>query len=240
MRGKPAFVLIVPLFAFSGCGGGGNPQGPDRTPTPTPTTTVVKACIAPPANGGIVIVGQNITLDGSCSTPAPTASGVTYTWDPGDGRAVKTGSATMTDTYPKSGKYSASLTVAQGSTSDKVSTQVRVQIDCLQPASNGPNVISVDPSRLCLNSGDAPTTLQVFITGSGIVFTESQFRLEGAAFEITSNECPGKSGGSGLFPGDKCDVLIKSTCTEGTTGRLSIGGSGTIPNRYNVNLTCNP
>jgi PKD domain len=239
MCGKPAFTSFVTLLMLSGCGGGGN--GPDPIPTSTPTPIgSVKACIAPPANGGIVIVGQSITLDGSCSTPAPTASGVTYTWDAGDGRAVKTGSATMTDTYPKSGKYSASLTVAQGSASDKFSTQVRVQIECQQPASNGPNVIVVDPNRLCLNSGDPPTTLQVNITGSGIVLTEPMFKLAGGAFEITSNECPGKSGGSGLFPGAKCDVNIKSTCSEGTNGRLSIGGSGSVSTVYNVNLTCNP
>jgi hypothetical protein len=235
MRSTSRFVVAVALVAMSSCGGGGT-NGPDGVPTSTPPPTALKACVK--TSPDPVKVGETLTVDATCSTPA---SGLTYSWDPGDGRPAKTGGATMTDSYAKSGRYTASLTVSNGGASDKMSATVRVHIECQQPASNGPNVISVDQNRLCLISGDAGGTLQVTSNGT-VLFKNSDFRLEGAAFEVKTNECLDKGlSGTTLFPTDKCDIKITGTCSEGTTGRFSIGGpGGSVPSRYNVNLTCNP
>ena len=50
-------------------------------------------------------VGESLAINASCSTAA---AGATYSWDPGDGRPVKTGGAQMTDTYTRSGRFSVS------------------------------------------------------------------------------------------------------------------------------------
>jgi len=180
-------------------------------------------------------------FDGGCSTPA---SGLTYSWDFGDGRPVKSGGPTITDSYARSGRYTLSLTVSSGATTSTPATApVRVHIDCAQPAPNSNPYISVDPNRGCMISGDGGATFQVHIDSGTVSFQNSDFRLEGSAFDFVSNECPGASGGSGLFPGLKCDVKVRGTCTEGSLGRLAIGGSlsggGRVPN-YIINLTCNP
>lgn len=241
MRGMPRLTVVVALLVLSSCGGGG-PTPPTTLP-PTTQSASVTACIRPLADGGVVKVGQSVTFDGGCSTPA---SGLTYTWDFGDGRPVKTGGPTITDSYARSGRYTLSLTVSSAGTNSAPATApVRVHIECQQPASNSNPYISVDQNRLCLNSGDGGATLQIVVSpvGQSVTFQDSDFRLEGSAFAIPSNECPGKSvSGGGLFPGGKCDLRVTGTCSEGTTGRLSIGGtaSGSAIQRYNVNLTCNP
>jgi hypothetical protein len=200
----------------------------------------VTACIRPLADGGIVKVGQSATFDGGCSTPA---SGLTYTWDFGDGRPVKTGGPTMTDSYARSGRFTLSLTVSSGgATSAPATAPIRVHIECQQPASNGPNVISVNANRVCVISGDAGAELEVTSNGT-VLFKSSDFRLEGgSAFDVPTNECLDKGlSGSTLFPGQLCKIRITGNCSEGTTGRFSIGGpGGDVPSRYNINLTCNP
>jgi hypothetical protein len=238
MRGMPRLTVLVALLLLSSCGGGG-PTPPTTLP-PTPQSGSVTACIRPLADGGVVKVGQSATFDGGCSTPA---SGLTYTWDFGDGRPVKTGGPTMTDSYARSGRFTLSLTVSSGGTNSNppATAPVRVHIECLQPASNGSNVISVDQNRACLISGDAGVNLQVTSNGT-VLFKGSDFRLEGTAFEVPTNECLDKAlSGSTLFPGQLCNIRVRGTCSEGTTGRFSIGGpGGDVPTRYNINLTCNP
>jgi hypothetical protein len=190
----------------------------------------------------VVKVGQNVTLDGGCSTSAP---GTTYRWDLGDGRSAQ--DVTVTVAYAASGAYAVSLTVTSGGSSQRTSTTVKVHIDCAQPPGNPPTAIAVDKNRLCMLSGQE-ATLQLTGQSGGVTFKSNDFKVDGVngtgTFDApaSSNECLNQSlSGDSLFPGEKCDIKITASCTSGTTGRFTIGGPGSdVPSRFAVALTCNP
>jgi len=110
------------------------PPGPTNLPPGgTSTTTTVnvvvsappKACFGTIPNPPVIIEGQQITLDGRCSTPT---GNLAYEWDLGDGRTRS--EAFITPTYSVPGDYRVTLTVRKlsaPSERDSVSQTIRVE-----------------------------------------------------------------------------------------------------------------
>ena len=253
---------LVALLSFSGCsdsgptnpdplieqpstssGGGGGGGGGDGNSS---QAGQLKACFTTTPDPPVIEDGDRIRLDGRCSKPR--GRGTTYKWDLGDGRR-KTG-VFIEPPFRTPGNYTVSLTVRDGTRSDTTSKTVRVEAGC-PPEAKPSDFIETDPAVLCMRNGDTAIVQVANLSDDGIRFTASDTRVVdvkgNGSFAVNPDECVNFGlNDIGLFPGGKCDISVKASCSSGTAANLRItaryGGQlpGEFSDTYLLPLTCNP